>query len=353
MSTPSPPGDASPGTTVVLGWDGLDADLLSEFDLEPAFGAHVAEIGTIRNDAIGEPHTREIWPSIITGLFPDSHGIRVDGGDDGDSVEWSNPLLDVASSAAEHVLPEDVRAAVGRRLLSRGATPDVELKTPLYYASEGLSTMFDRRRSYTVALPNYWTVRDEAHGFVKQRFGELSGLLERTEAGWAPADADAQAAAEEEMWMEAGRKLAVVEHSLQREYDIVFVWLGFLDTVGHIEPTVQEPLQRRAYNQAAAWTRHVREQLRPEDRLVCVSDHGLQDGEHTMAATFAADDHDLVDGVDSVLDVRPALGPVTPTRATADDSVRPPFRGGVATGRSGAAAPASAVRDHLEELGYV
>jgi hypothetical protein len=41
----------------------------------------------------------------------------------------------------------------------------------------------------------------------------------------------------------------------------------------------------------------------PEATVLSVSDHGLQDGEHTHYATLASDNGDAIDNIDAVWDV--------------------------------------------------
>jgi len=332
------------GTTVILGWDGLDAKLLQEFGLADAFGEHAAPMETFANEHIGEPHTREIWPTMITGVGPDEHGIWA--AEDGSGLKWSSPAIRHAARVADVTVPDSVTARVGRWLRSRGA--EVERYDAQYYEAADLWTVFDDRRALPIAVPNYRTPLDDRHGFMFDRGAELSAFLDRGEDGWLPADRDQQATVEHEMAAEAGAKLGLVEAALSREYDLVWVWFGIVDTAGHVEPAARDPIQRRAYEQAAAWTDAIRRQLAPEDRLVVLSDHGLRDGHHTMDAVVASDEAAIVDRIGSVFDVAGVLDDVTPARSPADP---PPLRTAVTGGDPGQAA--GDVRENLEDLGYV
>lgn len=343
--TTTPTLSDDPGTTVVLGWDGLDYELLHEFGLADAFGDHHCRIDTYCNDVIGEPHTREIWPTIITGVGPDEHGIYA--AEEGEGVQWSNPAIRTAARVAQHTVPEGVKTALGRWLRSQGA--GVEKYAADYYDDQGLETVFDGRRSLPIAVPNYWTDLDDQHGFMFDRGAALGKWIDRDSEGWRPADRDQQHALEQEMHAEAAQKLGLVRQAIQREYDLVFAWFGFIDTVGHVEPAAVDPVQRRAYETAAAWTADIRASLAPDDRLVCVSDHGLRGGSHTMDATLAADTEGVTDMVESVFDVTPMLERLTPQR---DADHAPPLRAGD-SGRVGNGLSADTVRDRLEDLGYV
>lgn len=334
------------GTTVVLGWDALDAQLVGEFGLTDAFGTHGGRIETFANDVIDEPHTREVWPSIITGVPPSEHGIYAVTEDEG--VKWSNPAIRLAARAAQYTVPEEVKTVLGRWLRSQGA--GVEKYRAEYYDDRGLETVFDGRRALPIAVPNYRTDRDDAHGFLFDRGAYLGRWLDRAPEGWRPTDWESQAAVEREMYSEAATKLGLIRHACQQEYDLIFAWFGFVDTFGHVEPVAAEPVQRRAYEQAAQWTEEVRESLTPEDTLLCVSDHGLREGSHTMDAYCGANDPMLVDGFDSVFDVGPAIDAITPAR---EPTISPPIRATAQWERTGSDGAAETVRTRLEELGYV
>ena len=62
------------GPVIVLGWDGLDVELLDRYGLGDAFGQHRTTAETYVNPVIDDPHTRELWPSMITGSHPAEHG---------------------------------------------------------------------------------------------------------------------------------------------------------------------------------------------------------------------------------------------------------------------------------------
>lgn len=333
-------------TTVVLGWDGLDAQLVDEFGLGQLFGDEWSRIKTFANEIIGEPHTREVWPSIITGVSPNEHGIYAV--EEGDGIKWSNPAIEAASDIAQYCLPHGVRTRIGRRLRSQGA--EVEKFSADYYREYNLPTVFDGRRSLPIAVPNYWTERDDRHDYLFDRGAHLSQWLDRGSEGWQPVDREAQARVEQEMVAEATRKLGAVQAAIQREYDLVFAWFGIVDTAGHVEPVSDGPIQRRAYELAAGWTEVLRRQLAPDDTLVCLSDHGLRDGHHTMDATVASNSKDVVGSITSVFDVRAALGRVTAAR---DPVGTPPLQDRHTHESGGEADTASIVRQNLEQLGYV
>lgn len=350
------PGGAGPddpgndGLTVVLGWDALDYDLVTAFGLGEAFGPHTREIDTFDNPVLGEPHTTELWPSILTGVHPDEHGIHA-ATDDG--PEWESDTIATASRLAQGVVPERLRTEIGRVLRNRGAT--FAQKTPAYYEEQGLSTLFDGRRSRAIAVPNYRTAADDDAGYVVDRGGQLSEFLSITESSDTNRPETSLPRLQERLVAETTKKLGAVRAGLRREYDIIFVWLSIVDTVGHLAPVVSEAdagWQERTYRLAATLTEEVRAELGPADTLVCVSDHGLQDGDHTHTAIIGASDEAAIEGVESVLDVREGLERVTPNRGPSDED-GPPVREAFRFGGRTAAKDADEVRGQLEDLGYL
>ena len=333
-------------TTVVLGWDGLDYELLQEYGLASAFGAYHDELETFANPLIGEPHTRELWPSMITGEMPETHGIKAATEDEG--VQWSNPTIRTAARVAQYTIPDSVRTVLGRKLRSRGA--EVEKYGAEYYADRDLETVFDDRQSLPIAIPNYRTDLDDRFEFMFDRGAELSRFLDRDAEGWRPADPDQQAAVEQEMAAEEGRKLALIENALDRNYDLIFAWFGWVDTAGHVDPVVENPYQRRAYEQAAEWTQQIRAQLCDDDRLICVSDHGLQNGSHTHHATIASDTSVAVDAADHVTDLYEAIDILTPRSG---DTSAPQLTTDTGDDQEMTAGAADDVHDRLTNLGYI
>ncbi|WP_323191065.1 nucleotide pyrophosphatase [Halostella sp. PRR32] len=337
-------------TTVVLGWDALDANLVEAFDLDGAFGEHGRRLSTFDNPTLGKPHTYEVWPSMITGLHPDDHGIHAATEEEG--VAWGNPAISVAARIGRRVVPDDLRTRIGALLRERGA--GLDFKSPAYYRERGVDTVFDGRTARAITVPNYATERDERLGLDADRgaaLGEFLSIDEGADDETAHEPRVSVPELEERLVSEATEKLGIVRSCLQRDYDLVFAWLGYLDTVGHLAPVVDEDgWQERAYRLAAAFTGEVAAALAPDDTLLCVSDHGLTDGHHTHDPYAAASNAEALRGVESVFDVRDGIERVTPsTGATDDPPVREAFRADSAvTSRD-----ASDVRDQLEDLGYL
>jgi len=318
--------------TLVLGWDALDHELIRAYGLEEQFGTYSHRIDTHVDPATGEPHTTELWPSLITGVPPTEHGIRAHSDDSG--VEWESDWLTHLSRVADGIVPQPIRNRVGATLRDSGAR--LEAKGPDYYADRGLPTVFDGLQSRAISIPNYETWFDRKHGLDAMRSDLWNRLLVDRDGseGYKPT------LSLEEMYHLIGGAVGErVGHTLgaaQRDYALVWTWFGVLDTVGHLAPAIDEPIQEDWYELAAAVTAG----LRTDDTtVVAVSDHGLQHGQHTHYATIASDDPSIRD-VESIYDVRAWIE----SQADKTDS-----QGGAAVDATGMAA----VRDQLDNLGYL
>lgn len=337
-------------TSVVLGWDGLDYELVKKFDLAGLFGPYCAKLETFNNPTLATPHTRELWPSIISGVRPEEHGIWAATDDGG--LNWSNPLLNQASSLANGIVPKEVREQIGLWLRDAGA--NVDQHGSEYYQKQGVGTIFQGRESLPLAIPNFTHPLNNQLDLVTDRGADLADFLHIVQENGKTIHKpkvpihiyQARLAAE------ATEKLGIVRTAVELDYDIVFVWLGYIDSVGHIAPVVDQDndWQARAYRHVAEWTDSLRSVLPPGDTLVTVSDHGLRNGEHTHQAVIASTNESVVVNTNSVLDVRDALDSVTPSSGTGSNRIRPAFLPEVSTNT--ADRDGKAVREQLENLGY-
>jgi|AntDeeMetagen681_2_1112603.scaffolds.fasta_scaffold00201_10 predicted AlkP superfamily pyrophosphatase or phosphodiesterase len=286
-------------TVVVLGLDALDPDLVDSVDHPNlTLDAH-ASIETVLSSATDEPSTHELWPTIITGLLPDEHGLQLESG-----ISWESPIINLGSTLATAVLPKNVRSILGAWLLNN--TDEVPFRTPVsYYTQNGLSTLFDNISAETIGIPNYVVNPD-----LKDREHELRGNLgdlfqhdptENTKHKHSSSNPREfyQLCLEMSMIRIARARRAV----RRREYELIFGYTSGLDLVGHI--AYENPaLQMRAYEEIDEFVGELRKDLRADDELVLISDHGLQDGVHTNEAMVASTDAKIVKRIDSVLDFR-------------------------------------------------
>ncbi len=295
-------------TTFVLGWDGLDARLLEEYGMQGSFAPHGRPMESLDNPVLGKPDTYEIWPSIITGEPPEVHGVRLI--DDDVGARFDSPFLRYGANLVHRFLPTDTRIWIGLKLRNMGFS--LSQKTPDWYSERDVSTVFDGRRSRVITVPNYVTEEDGDVGLDIGWNGKHAEML------YADADVDEERVVYEpkkrpervDEWLmaESSEKIGAVLSAADRDHDLVFAWLPYLDTVGHTVPAVDDPdWQRRAYRKAATLTDAVHGALDEDDTLVVVSDHGNRDARHTGDAYIASTDPEVVEDVESVLDVRAAI----------------------------------------------
>lgn len=323
-------------TVVVMGIDALDPALVDPARHENLVLDEYAPIETI-SSASGAPSTHELWPTIITGLPPAEHGLELE-----DGVAWENPVLSAGSTLADHVLPDGFQSRLGAWLLTN--THVDAFRTPAtYYAENGLETLFDGRDATAIGVPNYVTdpdVEDREHRLRRQ----MGALFER--------DSDARGGHRSEdplrfyeLCLEMSMvRLALVRRALRgSRYELVFGYTSGLDLVGHVSYDLPA-LQERAYGELDTFVGELRTDLSTDDELVLVSDHGLQDGVHTQEAMVASTSADVVEEIESVLDVRGAIETELDARDHVPElpTVGERSRGDVAE-----------VESHLEDLGYM
>lgn len=319
-------------THIVLGIDALDIELIEAYGLSESFGSVQTKNETHSNPVIDEPHTKELWPSIISGLHPDEHGIHAVTESSG--VQWDNPLLDTASSLANGIVPKSVLTEIGRILRSNGV--GVSEKPREYYKQNDISTIFEQLNGMSISIPNYQTEYDRQHDLDASRNDFLGAITaDKTHPdGVAPQVSLPGVYAE--LDKEVGKRLGHLKHGLAAGQPFVFVWFGVIDSVGHIQPAIDAPIQEQYYRYIAAVVEYIRGLEGVQ--VITISDHGLQNGEHTKYATICADDERITE-IESVFDVADYLLSVVETGAEGSVSVD--------------GEELDSVTENLERLGYL
>lgn len=324
-------------TVVVVGIDALDAELVSEHEHPNLTLSAHSQISTIES-ANGELSTHELWPTIITGLPPEEHGLTLESG-----VGWESPILRFGGSIADVVLSDGIQSKLGAWILNNTET-DV-FRTPTgYYKKNGIETIFDGCDSEAIGIPNYVidpSTDDREHELRRQ----LGDLFERDSSRpGGHSSADPTVFYEQAMEMVMIRVARIRRAYRSRRYELVFGYTSGVDLIGHV--AYNDPsLQDQAYDETNDFVGELLADLGPDDTLVIVSDHGLQDGIHTEQAMIASTDPRIVDAVDSVVDVRSSLeeaiaeGEHEPTPSSNDQQ------------RS--IDDENQVQEHLEDLGYM
>ncbi|WP_121821414.1 alkaline phosphatase family protein [Halostella salina] len=321
-------------TVVVLGIDALDPELVTPTEHPHLTLDRYDPIETIVSDT-GEPSTHELWPTIITGLRPTDHELTL--ADDG--VAWGNPLLELGSTVADVVLPEAIQTRLGAWLLTN--TSADAFRTPAtYYADNNIATVFDDREATAIGIPNYVVdpdTEDREHNLRRN----LGDLFERdSTATGGHTSADPYEFYEQCMEM-AMVRIARVRRGLRGgRHELVFGYTSGLDLIGHVTYDLPD-LRKAAYDELNEFVGELRSDLGPEDELLLVSDHGLQNGVHTDVAMVAGTSPEMVSTIDSVLDVRGAIEAELSRHDHLDDYERGSLDGG------------SEVEQQLQDLGYM
>jgi hypothetical protein len=321
---------------VVLGIDALDPDMV-----DPTAHPHLTLTSHHAIDTIdsieGEPSTHELWPTIITGFKPETHGLVLD-----DGVAWENPLLQFGSSVGDYLLPSGLQTKLGAWLLNN--TDEDAFRAPAtYYQENGLSTVFDGRDTETIGIPNYVVdpdSEDREHA-LRRNMGELFERDHDAKGGHTSSD---PSLFYEQCLEMAMVRVARTRRALRgRRKELVFAYTSGLDLIGHVAYDVPE-LQHRAYDELNEFVGELRADLDNDDELLLVSDHGLQDGVHTHEAVISSTNPEIIADVDSVLDIRDAIESEL-NRIDHVPNVETVDRTGSAQGDE--------VREQLENLGYM
>jgi len=283
---------------VVLGWDGLDLAVAERYGLADAFGAHQSTIDTHSNPAVGLPHTVELWPSMITGLHPDDHGIKAKTESGG--VKWGNPVLNAASKHAQGIVPDDLLSYLGAKLREEGFGPDT---TPAaYYDEESIATVFDDCGGRAISIPSYQTEYDRRHQLDAHR-DQLWQALDCEHVGEGKRPTVDRSEVNALLGREVGARIGHTLGAVQAGEPLVWTWFGLLDSIGHMQPALGDKFVKEWYEVAAQYTEEVRAVVDEETTVIAVSDHGIQDGVHTDYATIASDDPAPVAEIEHVFDI--------------------------------------------------
>lgn len=325
-------------TLVVLGIDALDPRIV-EPEVHPHLVLNRWETMETIPSIEGTPHTHEMWPTIISGLTPEEHGITLDGG----GVSWSNPLLNLGSNIADHILPDRFQTRIGSWFLNN-TNVDTFRKPASYYQKCGISTIFDGVSSKPIGIPNYVTnpnEEDREH-VLRRRIGEFMHFdPEAKHSHTARNRSEFYELCMEMVMIRFARTRRAVR---SRRYELVFGYTSGIDLIGHV--AFDSPaMQHRAYQEVNEFVGEVLSDLESEDDLLILSDHGLRNGIHTNEAMVAGTLETLVDGIDGVTDVYGAI-----RNALAEGDHRPsPLE--MVDGNDPDLAPE--VLDHLQDLGYI
>jgi hypothetical protein len=294
----------------VLALDATDVRLARRWDCENLLLDDHQMLETYAH-SLPFPRTVEVWPTVATGLSPDDHGIA------GDGNEWDNPLLRTASRVTQY-LPREVRSTLGRPFQRSGEKRSIARTDADHVFSDG--------------AVRYWPGIAEATHLI-----EAWRLMSFTSGGDIT-----EGRLERELKGLTGEELGWLAVACEWNVPIAGVHSHVLDTAGHIYANRESKL-REMYKWVDQQVGILRDRV---DRLVILSDHGMQvgwlddesPGTHSFEALVAAEG---VDGPlpESVYDVREWL------EAQFDDVDT--------SGGDDTAASSDTPVQHLKDLGYM
>ncbi|WP_408959715.1 alkaline phosphatase family protein [Natrinema sp. 74] len=293
-------------TLCVIGLDAADYRLATRWDCENMLLDAHGGLESISH-SLSVPATLEVWPTIATGLSPADHGVTLDG------VGWDGTPGLRAVVRAVQLLPDRIRDQFVefKERISEGGYPQTD--APTVFDEGSVHNWPGVTPCHVWEREGEWFARAtegdmSSDAFVRRSLGTTGSCL-----GWL-----------------AGQSLSPVA--------IAGAHAHLLDHAGHM--FARRPAElRRVYEQVDSLLGWLRERV---DRLVIVSDHGMQ--------TTATDDPDPGVHSEHALIATTESGPL-PTDVRA---VRAWLEERVDDGPDESAdATVDAPREHLEELGYL
>lgn len=268
---------------VMLGFDGLDPYAVEKY-----------EASTLQQETFSkmyvpediELHTEVIWPTIITGLRPEDHGLTRT-----QARKWKNPLVQAAAWIGDTLFPRDWIMPIGRKIQEIGFKR-TERGTPDYYDNNDLATIFTNTRSKVIGLPGY---NPSEKTDELRRMGGLS-----THNPVVEIDVFIEHLREE---LEERKQQTL--QNLDLPVDILMVYSYSTDMAGHIFWD-DDDFMEEWYGRVDRFVRDVKENLGEDDQLLVLSDHGMDEGKHRREATFSFSEAVENEPTD-VLQIRPFI----------------------------------------------
>jgi len=327
-------------TVVVLGIDALDPDIVDPKSHQNLVLNGHREIEPVISTATNEPSTHESWPTIITGLSPEEHGLQLKNG-----IKWNNPILSFGSTISNYVLSDDLKSVIGAWLLDVTNENAFRIEST-YYEKNELPTIFDGVESKAIGVPNYVTnpdVEDREHELRKN----LGNLFKHDPASNKKHKHSSSDPAQfYELCMEMSMiRIARTRRALRsKEYELIFGYTSGLDLVGHVSYQLSG-LQKQGYKEVNEFVGELWNDLGENDELFIISDHGLQEGIHTNTAFLSGTKKEVVQEVSSVVEFKNAI----------EDELELdhlPEKDEFTTERDDSE-ERKKVKEHLEDLGYM
>lgn len=250
-------------TLIVVGLDALDAELINYFDIDAYRLETSTELDTFAHSR-DVPYTLEVWPTVVTGVGPEEHGITGSG-----TSDWTNPLLEFGSKLTGR-LPEGTRGKLGR--ITRDLTGERE-----QLAETDVTSVFDVEGG---VVHNWPGVHD---GSDLQRAWDLMGAV---------TEGMGRREFERELFGLCAQQFGWAREMCHHTLKVAGVHVHTLDAAGHAYSDDEEAL-KAVYERVGEFVSQLHTSLGSGDDLLLLSDHGMQtafldgDSGHSFRA-FAA-----------------------------------------------------------------
>lgn len=267
-------------TLYVIAADALDYGILEDFDMNLL--SHSKEISTFTH-TLDQPYTLEVWPTVATGVGPESHGVS---SRKSESTKWDSPLLEFASKFTSH-LPYEIRTYLGDVVEDLTGTEHSIRETDHHTVFDDVDSVVHNWPGVTNSseLERVWDIAKPQDGRTVVSYNRDLRWIGAEQFGWLLETTD---------W----------------DVDVAATHIHTLDFAGHAFYDNRDEL-RSSYEWFAGWLDRIVDNLDEEDELLVLSDHGIEttwiDGDdvgggHSMRAV-ALSTIDL-DGLESVYDAR-------------------------------------------------
>lgn len=294
---------------IIIGFDGLDPYIVDEFGLSGLKQQCHAYLDIPEDVCL---HTEVIWPTIITGVKPDMHGLTLTN-----ARTWKNPVLQFIARTAVSLLPEKILLPIGKKIQLLGFERRSK-GNPEYYERRGLKTIFSDTRAKVIGVPGYAPAQKTDQ---LRKLGGHSTYVPIVEIDQLIAELEKEFKEREEALLE-GIKLPV---------NILMVYFFCLDMIGHFFWDNKEFMQSW-YRKCEDLVQLVRTKMSSEDILIVISDHGMQKGKHAGKAFFSCSlplDRNKIPA--SIMGIKPLVEQLLSKTKDGHESVR----------------------KHLQDLGYI
>lgn len=278
---------------VIIAVNALEANVVDRNDLP---NLTLQDRGRLDVPAELPLHTEVLWPSMITGVSPETHGMTRTS-----AREWENPALELAAQVGLALVPERYLLPIGKRLQKLGF--DRESKSgEAYFEERGIETIFTDTPSVDIDVPGYSD---------REGTDEVRKLMGHDE--YEPRD--------EQLFLEKineefDEKRADLLAALSVDATLFMCYFQALDNLQHVYWT-DESFVDEWYERFDEFVGTIRRQLDDEDAVLVVSDHGMRGGAGTKGTHsdhgYYASTVDL--DMETVMDLKPAVDSLLRERA--------------------------------------